>query len=1064
MKGTLFRNIVFKSSLIFLHFLFSTSLILAQNGFKIIGHVKDSESKNSLEDVTIRVLNSSVITSTDENGRFQLELSQHGTLLISHLGYESQEIDVSSNIELNIELSKLREDIEEVVVVAYGEQKKISVTAAVSSVSGKELKKINTPSLAVALAGQIPGLSAMQRGGSQPGRDNATMFLRGAATTNGLSPLILIDGVPRANIRTLDPEEVESVTVLKDASATAVFGVRGANGVILITTKRGSVGKIELNASLDQSYTSFTREPERLTSIEYLNLRNEASLNDGLKAPFSPEIIEKFENPLKDLDPNDPDYERKAKVLKYMYPNHDYYKMFIAKNTPQTRVNISGRGGTEKLNYFVNGAFLRQGGNIITEPKEQLGYDPSTWMRRFNFRTNLDYKINKHVKSFLNIGSYIEQINMPSAGLYNGDVAYMMIDLIYQAKTILPITPGPTTIEGYGVEPGQIVDPGYMDRSPFEIINRSGFRNDIGSHLNTSLGLEVSLEKYIKGLNIKGIVSFDTRANTHSQGYKKERLYLAEINPALNTLNYAVKRSDEQLLSLLKTANSNYNINLQGTINYARNFSDKHNVMGMILAQRDHWESTGANIPFNVLGISGRLAYGYDNRYLAEFNMGYNGSEQFSPAKRFGFFPAFSVGWILSNEPYMPKFDWLDNLKFRGSFGRVGNDQMTSIRFLYQTQNQMGGGPLGSLATIPGTDGTAGQGINQGLMGNPNITWELAEKQNYAVELGLFKGLNMSFDYYLENRKQILLIRQSVPAFQGVPLHNIPRVNMGIVNNRGFELELSYRKAITDKFQLSINGNYGQNRNEVEFYDEPIRDESYVHRYRVTGHSLTQGFGYKIDYSNGNGMFNSQEELDEYLSTTRYGFGVPRVGYFKYLDLNKDGIVDDRDQVPIGASNIPGIVYGFGLNVSYAGIDASVFFQGVGQFSGRWIHNHGVLENLYRGTYFGYHKTAWTPERYANGERITYPALSTQSTSNHVDNDFTIIDRSYLRLRNVQLAYTLPSKLLKPYGVNTFRIYVSGYNIFLWDNQPMRHLDPESMNPIGYPVTKMWNLGVNFSF
>lgn len=1039
-------------------------LAFPQQEIPVEGTVRDVETKEVLADVTVRYAGSSIATATDEEGHFQLQLPKAGTLVFTRLGYQTVQRAVSRSGELSINLMKQGENIDEVVVVAYGQQKKISVTGAVSSVASEELKKTPTASLAVALAGRLPGLSAMQRGGGQPGRDDATLFLRGAATTNGQQPLILIDGVPRDNIRTLDANEVESVTVLKDASATAVFGVRGANGVVLITTKRGKEGRMELNASVDQSWTSLSREPERLTSMEYLHLRNEASLNDGLEAPFSEDIMARYADPVADLDPNDPDFDRKAEVLRYMYPDHDYYREFIAKNTPQTRVNVSGIGGTDKLGYFINGAFLRQGGNLITEPKEELGYDPSSWMRRYNFRSNLDYKISESVQSFLNIGSYIEQVNMPSAGQYGGDPNWMMRDLLYQAQTILPITPGPVTLDGFGVAPGQIVDPGYMDRSPFEIINRMGYRHEVRSNLNASLGLDIALDKLLPGLHIKGMVSYDTRATTAEQGYKRERLYLAEIVPESNTLNYVVKRSDEELLQLSKGADSRYNINLQGTLNYAQTFGEKHDVGGMILAQRDYWESTQGEIPFNVIGVAGRFTYGYDDRYLAEINMGYNGSEQFAPSRRFGFFPAFSFGWVVSNESFIPRYEGLDQLKFRASWGRVGNDQMGGIRFLYQTKNTLGGGPLGSLATVPGTNGSAGQGISQGLIGNPNVTWELAEKQNYGVDIGLWGDLNIAFDYYLEDRSQILIQRQSVPIFQGVPLGNIPKVNMGQVSNKGFEIELSYKKAIRNNLHLTFHGNYGENKNTVTFIDEPIRDASYVHRYRETGYPLGQTFGYQIDYSNGNGMFNSQAELDDYLATTSYGFGVPRLGYFKYIDQNGDGIVDERDQVPIHASSIPGITYGFGLTIDYRGFDASVFFQGVGRYASAWGAPQGVYENTVRGTYFGYHKTAWTADRYANGEEITYPALSTQNNTNHVPNDFFVVNRAYLRLRNIELAYTLPAAVLQSMGLRVMRVYVSGHNLFLWDKLPMNHLDPENVDPIGYPVTKMVNFGLNLTF
>jgi hypothetical protein len=525
-------------------------------------------------------------------------------------------------------------------------------------------------------------------------------------------------------------------------------------------------------------------------------------------------------------------------------------------------MNVSG--GTDKVSYFVNGAFLHQGGNLNTEPKSVLGYDPSAKMDRFNFRANLDYKVTKNIKSFLNIGSYIERVNMPAAWLYgNNDTNWMMTDLLYQAQSILPITPGPVTIDGFGVAPGQIVDPGYMDRSAFEIMNRFGYRN-----LNASFGLEMDLGMIAKGLSIKGMLSYDSKSTTALQGKVQQRLYLAEVNPVTNTLNYAVKRSDESLLALTKSADSRYNINMQGSINYARTFGEKHDVTGMILAQRDTWESVAGEIPFNVLGVAGRVTYGYDGRYLAEFNMGYNGSEQFAPSRRFGFFPAVSAGWVVSNEAFMKNNRVVTNLKFRASYGKVGNDQMGSARFLYQSNITMcGGGPLGSLGL--------GQQVNQGLLGNPDISWEVAKKQNYGVDLEVLKDLNLSFDYFIEKRSDILISRGTIPAFQGVPLGNIPRVNMGKVNNKGFEVELTYNKMLSRDLKLMVRGNYGFNENVVKFVDESINDATYAHRYRTTGFRLGQAWGYKIDYANGNGYFNSKEELDSYLAKTKYGFGEP---------------------------------------------------------------------------------------------------------------------------------------------------------------------------------------------
>lgn len=520
-------------------------------------------------------------------------------------------------------------------------------------------------------------------------------------------------------------------------------------------------------------------------------------------------------------------------------------------------------------------------------------------------------------------------------------------------------------------------------------------------------------------------------------------------------MSYAVKRPDESLLTLEKGADSRYNINLQAAIQYARIFNDKHIVSGLILAQRDNWESTAGEIPFNVLGIAARATYEYDYKYLAEVNIGYNGSEQFAPGKRFGFFPAVSVGWILSNENFLLDNPVLTNVKFRVSNGRVGNDQMGSSRFLYQSDITMSGGPLPSLGR--------GQGVRQGLLGNPNITWEIADKQNYGIDLGIMDQLDISFDYFIENRTNILISRGTVPAFQGVPLGNIPKVNMGEVDNSGFELELSYRKHLAEDFNINIRGNYGYNHNVVKFIDEQIRDDSYVHRYRSTGYSIGQNWGYQIDYENGNGIFNSQEELDTYRENTQYGFGEPRVGDFIYKDLNDDGTVDDKDRTPIGYSSIPRVTYGAGVNLQYKAFDFSIFFQGVGKYS-RNYGSQGVYENIIQGTYFDYHKNAWTPERYAAGEEITYPALSTRSTTNHTANNFFIMDRSFVRLKNIDIGYTLPNHLTQVVGMSSLRVYLGGQNLLTWDNLRMGHLDPENNDSIGYPVTKMVNFGFNATF
>lgn len=1045
---------------------------------KVTGLVTDKTGV-SMPGVTVSVKGTNNGTVTDADGRYSLsDIPPNATLVFSFIGTKKREVKVNGHSVINTIMETEGTGLEEVVVVAYGSQKKVAVTGAINTVGSNELMQSSSASLAGALAGRLSGLTSLETGGDQPGVDDATLYLRGAATLNGKNPLVLIDGVERDNIRTLDANEVESVSVLKDASATAVFGVRGANGVILITTKRGVEGKAQLNLNAEQSFTTFTREPTFLHSVDYMNLRNEASLNDGLTTPFSDAVIAKYKNPLAGLDPTSADYASQAKIRKYMYCDNDYYRKYIRRYTPQTRINLNISGGTQKVKYFVDAGYLHQGGNLNTESKSQLGYDPAAKMDRFSFRSNLDYQITKSLSALINLGSYIEQVNMPNADIYGGDTGWMMGDLFYQAKSVLPITPGPTTIAGFGVAAGKAIDPTYLDRSAFEIMNRRGYCNYVRSNLNSSLGLTWDLSQAVTpGLNIKGMVSFDSQANTETTGSKAELLYSANVNYNTDELTYSqIGGIAEKLLSLSKTESSNYRINLQGSINYNRKFG-KHEVSGMILGQRDNWEIasgiSSALIPYNLLGIASRISYNYDNRYFAEYDMGYNGSEQFNPKHRFGYFPAVSAGWVLTNEEFLKDNPVLTNLKIRGSWGKVGNDSQSSSRFIYLDNNTVVSGGLNSLG---GTTSTKGKYISQGLLGNQDLTWEIADKKNIGIDFQILKNLSGSFDFFKEHRSQVLLNRWSLPTLQGVFLSNIPLMNIGVVNNHGYEAELTYNKSISKDLSFMIKGNYSYNHNKVINADQVYRGSSYAVTYPTntsgsatytTGYSIGQNFGYEIDWKDHGGYWTSAEEIKN--SGLTYAFGTPRVGDFKYVDVNKDGVIDEKDKVAIGYSAIPRINYGITLGVNYCAFDFTIFFQGVSKYSRDYTlsssgNGYGIYETIKQGTYYDYHCNAWTLERYVKGEKITYPALSTQANTNQESNDFFIMNCSYIRLRNLELGYTLPKNALKAIGISKLRITIGGQNLCLWDHLRIGNIDPEQTNPNGYPINKMVNFGLNVTF
>lgn len=1006
---------------------------------------------------------------TDVNGKFTIKVPSGAELTFNYLGYKTVKVKVGTRTTINVKMESDAQQLEEQVVVGYGTQKKVSVVAAVSSVNSKELRQSSSPNLANALAGRLAGLTSLQSGGSQPGFDDADLYLRGASTTNGTRPLILIDGVPRDNIRTLDANEVATVSVLKDAAATAVYGVRGANGVILITTKRGEVGQTKLDISFDQSFQAFTREPERVDSWEFMTLRNETNRNDGMNEEYSGKMISRSLNPLMGLDPNDPDYALKAARRHYMYPNHDWYREIFKKWSPQSRVNINISGGTEKLQYFVNASYLHQGGNLHTEPKSKLGYDPQARMTRYSFRSNLDYNITKNFKAFLNLGSYIEKVGMPGTTTYGGDNKWMIRDLIHCTVGMKPMTVGPTTPDaslGYDVIPDKVIRPVETDRSPFESVNRKGYRDETRTNLNASIGGEWNMTFITKGLSLKGMASFDAVANTILGGDITEMSFATSVDEDNDQIYFAADRELNGTLSLSKSGYTNYTVNLQGSLNYSRTFG-KHDVGAMILVQRDFWETNGAplNMPYNMMGMAARVTYGFDNRYLLDANMGYNGSEQFSPKNRFGFFPSFAVGWVVSNENFLKGNKVITNLKLRASYGKVGSDKIGNNRFLYlsnHTYSSSGGVAVGGYGTI-----------YENRPGNYNLQWEVSKKQNYGIDLQLWSDWSITFDYFIEQRSKILKTQGMAPQFAGVP--QWPYLNLGVVDNSGYELEINYNKSFNKDLFLSVKGNFSYNHNKVKFWDEVPYADGYYYQYRTTGQSLNQTFGYKIDWSNGNGYFNTQEELDKYTEGYVDENGVehkgitynlstaPQLGDFKYIDQNGDGIIDEKDRVPIGYTNVPRVSYGLNVSLNYKWFDFTVFLQGVGKYSS-YYSGQGVYENIYQGTFFKYHKTAWTAERYAAGQKITYPRLSTGETCSKIPNDFFVMDRAFIRLKAIELGYTLPSNALRAIGINKVRVYFRGDNLVTWDRLRTSTTDPEQTDQIGYPIVKTFNFGFNVTF
>ncbi len=1049
----------------------TNSWMQQQSRIEVSGVVVD-ESGESLIGATVNekgVEANKVVTDTD--GKFTITVSSRAVLEINYIGY--QKTEVRAERSLRVVLKADVEDLNEVVVVAYGTQKKVSLIGSVASVSRDEIIKSSAPNLGSALSGKLPGLTTIQTSG-EPGRDDVRLFLRGAATTNGTSPLIMVDGVTVESMSSIDPNEIASVSILKDASATAVFGVRGANGVIMITTRRGNKGTAQISASLGFSMQNFAFTPERLDSWEWVRLRNEALVNDGNAPEFSAEDIAKYDS-WKSGTPTDPDF----------FPNNNWQKILFRDYAPMTKANLNVSGGSDKLQYFVSAAYLHQGGMFKVEPKSFLGYNAQSTLDRYNFRSNIDYSVNKRIKINLNASSYLERVNGTSASM-----PYAFTIALNSRPTSIYLTPegavATDAIRVFPIKPGLAVeDPANGAISAYPVINRSGYRLETRSGIIITGGVQVDLDFLTKGLSMKGQVSFDSRGVGQTLANRSYTWYTYQTlaNGEHRFINRHPSLEDEDgPISLSKGSYSWWVMNLQAQLNYDRTFGKVHNVTGMFLAQRDIKESSASSgdllLPYNVIGIAGRVTYDYDRRYFAEMNVGYNGSEQFSPDKRFGFFPAFSLGWVLTNEKFLEGNNVLTNLKLRTSFGKVGNDAFGSTRFLYldnisrytvQT-NSKGDHWLSPSLGYSSMGSGYGEGykIDEKYVGNRNITWETAVKQNYGIDLSLYNMVNFSFDYFVERRKNILIVPNTIPMIQGVPKSALPLINDGEVKNQGFEMVLGFQKQFRNKLSVGANFNFSYSKNTVLEFDEPMLSEEYAYRTRTTGYSLGQTWGYLIDRStdldrgrDGSGYFYSKESIAK--SGLRYeGVGTPEPGDFIYQDLNNDGVINDRDMAPIGYSSLlPRINYGLTLTANWKGFDMSVMLQGVGKYS-KHYGGSGAYESA--GNFFQMHTKRWTKERYENHEEISYPRLSSSGGPSLQANDYFIMDASFLRLKNIEIGYAFDQKICKMVGASNMRVYISGDNLHTWTHLKTKSFDPEQSNALAYPTMRTYNIGLNITF
>ena len=968
-------------------------------------------------------------TITDLNGKFSLSnVPTKGTITITYIGYKKQEVSVAGNTNFKITLQEDTETLDEVVVVGYGVQKKSDVTGAMARVGEKELKAMPVRNALEGMQGKTAGVDITS---SQRPGEVGNINIRGQRSINAeQGPLYVVDGmvIQNGGIENINPSDIEAIDILKDASATAVYGVRGANGVVLVTTKRGEVGAPKVSLTYSYGVQTPTRLTKYCDSYDVLTLFEEGLSNDGKSSQYTPETIAKYR------DRSNPTYQ-------YLYPNVDWTEELLKDNTGQMQANVNVSGGGSLFRYFVSVGYMNQDG--IYKYSDMSEYNTNAKMERYNFRTNIDVDIRKDVKLMLNLGGIIQDLNFPGTSAS---------DLFYAIKTRLPYYYPMTNPDG------SIAEYANSEGNPYAMLTKTGYAANKSTTLNATAGVTWDMSRLItQGLSLTARLSFDAdnyRNVSRSRGYNAYKFSIAETETDLSKGTYANVRTGSEALGYGVTANGTRYTLLEAMLNYSRSFGE-HNVTGLLMYNQSSKliDATDAikGLPFRKQGIVGRVTYNYAGKYFGEFNMGYNGSENFIQGHRMGFFPAVSLSYVLSEENFLKNTSWLDLLKFRFSYGLVGNDDNGS-RFLYQSQWTTGWKTY--------TFGHTGNGLNLGgagvySTGNESVTWEKAKKLNIGLDLDLWKSaIHLTVDVFHERRTDILCTPGTIPSTIGVT--SLPSINAGIVTNKGFEIELEHRKNFRN-WGYSVKGNFSYAKNKIISADEPDNvDKPWQRR---AGTSIDEMYGYIAE-----GLFQTWDEInDPDIAKTTASNLQP--GDIRYKDLNGDGVINDDDRGYLGKNSTPDKIVGLALSGNWKNFDFSVLFQaalgGNTWFTGSAIWPFESKASVSQDVLNNYWSTNNTAEQNAN---VFYPRLSSDhSDNNYIESTYWLKSSDYLRLKNVEIGYRLPKSVNKFLGVEELRFYANAVNLITWDH--MKIFDPESPNgAVNYPQMKVFNFGVHVSF
>ncbi|HEX9511479.1 MAG TPA: TonB-dependent receptor [Puia sp.] len=1022
-----------------LAFLIFGGPLLAQNAtgpIIITGVVRDKLNK-PLERVSVELVGSKRGVSTDSLGRFSIQIDNpKQQLRFSHIGYVGQVMAINNSLSLEISLDAEAGNLDEVVLVGYGKQRKISQIGSQSTLNIEELRQ-PVANVTAELGGRLGGLIAVQRTG-EPGHDDADLWIRGIASLNNSKPLILIDGVERS-MSNLNYDDIASFSILKDASATAVYGVRGANGVVLVTTKVGKPGKPRFNFDYSEGVTTFTKVPKLTDGLTYMKMANEALTTRGDAPKYSQAYIDST------AAGNDP----------YLYPNVNWMDAVFNKKGSNRRATMNVNGGSQAAIYYVSLAYYDETGFFKQDPNE--AYHSGIGYSRFNFTSNLNLKVTNTTALEVGLQGYYSNGSYPGVNvqLNPADLSNTAANSIFNSVMSMPPVelalsyPGDTTS-------GR--NPNGDFRNPFDAAAKSGYSNQYKTQLFSNIRLRQQLGMLVKGLSFTTMFAFDNYSELDIDHGKRENAYIANGRNPDGSLNLQLTYAGTNTLGYDRYNGGNRRVYTESALNYDTSLG-KHHISGLVLYNQSEYidafasDFTGS-IPFRTRGLAGRATYSYADRYFAEYNFGYNGSENFAPSRRYGFFPSYGLGWVASNESFFkPLKKTIQFLKFRFSSGSVGNSNIVinnvTYRFAYldQVNNTTANGY--TLGTSRGNTG----GINIQNYG-VDLTWETSHKTNFGMDMNLLHGLTLQVDLFKEHRTGIFLQRQSVPEFVG--LTNPPNGNLGIVNNAGIDISLSHSMRIGENVRLSVRGTFTYARNKVISNDQPDQKYPWLN---AKGQGVLTGFGYVAE-----GLFKDSAEI---LNSPAQTFGEVRPGDIKYKDLNGDGVIDAYDQKPISTGDVPFLLYGFGADISYKGFSFGAFFQG--QSHAQIILNGNSIKPFSgdggEGNAYSVITDRWTPEN--PKEHPFYPRLAfggPKNGNNDQQSTWWVRDASFLKLRTVELGYSFPKSTFKNLGVDNARLYFIGTNVLTFSKFNLWDVELNTSNGVKYPQVAAYAVGINLSF